>query len=86
MKSAAALALLTLGAAPAVADRPPTDRERAAIEIALRDAGFDRWEEIELDDDGPYWEVDDARTADGRRFDVKIDPRSIRIVRRQPDR
>lgn len=85
MRLAALLVPLALVAAPAAADRPPNDRERAAIELALRGAGFDRWEEIELDDDGPYWDVDDARTADGRRYDVKIDPRSNRIVRRQLD-
>lgn len=80
----AAVAAMT--AAPAAADRPPTDEERRAVEQTLRAAGFVSWEEIELDDDGPRWEVDDARTRSGERFDVKIDPRSMRIVRREPDR
>ena len=81
MLAAASLAL----AAPALADRPPDARERAAIERLLRGQGFVSWEEIELDDDGPRWEVDDARGPDGRRYDVKIDPRSMRIVRRERD-
>jgi len=74
-------------AAPALADRPPTDAERAEIERVLRAAGYVSWEEIELDDDGPLWEVDDARTANRAegKFDIKIDPRTMRIVRRQHD-
>ena len=75
-----------LAAAPALADRVPSDAERAAIERTLRANGFQSWEEIELDDDGPRWEVDDARAADGRRYDLKIDPTTYRIVRRQEDR
>lgn len=75
----------TMVAGPALADRPPTPSERAAVERVLRAGGYVRWEEIELDDDGPYWEVDDARTRDGRRFDIKINPRSMRIVRVELD-
>jgi len=80
-------ALLAAGAiaSPALADRAPTAEERAAIERALRAAGFVSWEEIELDDDGPYWEVDDARTKDGRRYDLKLAPKSLEIVRRKLD-
>ena len=78
---------LALVASPALADRPPTDAERAEIERVLRAAGYVSWEEIELDDDGPLWEVDDARTANRSegKFDVKIDPRTMRVVRRQRD-
>jgi hypothetical protein len=72
-------------AAPALADRAPSAAERTSIERALRDAGFTSWEEIELDDDGPYWEVDDARTADGERYDVKLSPDSLEIVERDLD-
>ncbi len=74
-------------AAPALADRPPNAKERAAIETVLKANGFVSWEEIELDDDGPHWEVDDARTAnksDGK-FDVKIDPATMKIVKRERD-
>ncbi|TFI60085.1 PepSY domain-containing protein [Sphingomonas parva] len=76
----------TLFAAPASADRAPTADERAAVERVLRAGGYVSWEEIELDDDGPRWEVDDARAQDGRRFDIKIDPKSMRIIRAQLDR
>jgi hypothetical protein len=72
--------------APARADRAPDSAERGAIERLLRSHGYVSWEEVELDDDGPRWEVDDARAQDGRRFDIKIDPRTMRIVRAQRDR
>lgn len=87
MKIGISTAILLLTASPAAAaDRPPTGAERAAVERVLRGGGFVSWEDIELDDDGPYWDVDDARIPDGRRYDVKIDPRSMRIIRRQIDR
>lgn len=73
-------------ATPALADRPPSPDERGAIERLLRSNGYVSWEEVELDDDGPHWEVDDARAEDGRRFDIKIDPQTMRIVRTQLDR
>jgi hypothetical protein len=86
MKMIAAMCALALAASPALAaDRAPTQAERAAIERVLRASGFLSWEEIELDDDGPRWDVDDARAGDGKRYDVKLDPRSLRIVRRQID-
>lgn len=78
-------AVIALAASPALADRPPNDGERAALERVLRANGFASWDEIELDDDGPRWEIDDARTANGQRYDVKIDPRTLRIVRRERD-
>ena len=40
-------------------------------------------EEVELDDDGPYWEVDDARMADGKRYDLKLRPGTYEIVKRE---
>ena len=86
LKILAVAPLAFLAATPALADRMPNDTERAAVEQTLRAAGFVSWEEIELDDDGPRWEVDDARTNDGRRYDVKIDPNSMRIVRQERDR
>jgi hypothetical protein len=83
----AAMGGATLLAAPALADRPPNAQERAAIETVLKANGFVSWEEIELDDDGPHWEVDDARTAnksDGK-FDLKINPTTMKIVKRERD-
>ena len=76
----AALGSLLGAATPAFADRAPTAVERTAIERVLRQAGFVSWEQIELDDDGPR-----ARTRAGVRYDVKIDPRTLRIVKRERD-
>jgi hypothetical protein len=78
------LAVLGVGslASPALADRAPNAQERAAVEKVLKSAGFVSWEDIELDDDGPRWEANDARAGDGRRFDVKIEPRTMRIAKR----
>lgn len=72
-----------VAATPALADRAPTATETAAIEKAVRAAGFASWEEVELDDDGPYWEVDDARMPDGKRYDLKLRPGTYEIVKRE---
>lgn len=82
------IALAVAGAAlvaatPALANRAPTATEAAAIEKAVRAAGFVSWEEVELDDDGPYWEVDDARMPDGKRYDLKLRPSTYEIVKRE---
>lgn len=77
--ASAALALL----APVDDDRPPTSQERAAIEAKLRAEGFVRWDDIELDDG--LWEIDDARSADGREYDLKLRPGSLEVVRRDPE-
>lgn len=78
VKTAAALAGLALGATAALADRAPTPEERARIEAALNEQGYVSWEEIELDDG--RWEVDDARDAKGREFDLELDPDTLRVV------
>lgn len=88
MKYLACAALAgALAATPALADRQPNATERAAIEKVLKANGFVSWEEIELDDDGPYWEVDDARTANRKdgKFDIKIAPDSMKIIRKTRD-
>ena len=80
LQAAAFLAIGLMAGAATVAsadDRPPTPEERAAIEDALRQAGFLTWEEIELDDD--VWEVDDAQ-GDGGKFDLKLDPETLGIL------
>jgi uncharacterized membrane protein YkoI len=64
-------------------DRKPSPEEQARIEQVLRGEGFTRWDDIELDDN--VWDVDDARTADGREFDLELDPNSFQIVRRSED-
>jgi hypothetical protein len=81
--AAIAFALAVAVASPALADRPPTPEERAKIESVLRAAGFERWEEIEFDDG--VWEVDDAIGADGREYDLKLDPRTFAIIEKKLD-
>lgn len=66
------VALLLASASAAVADRLPNADERAAIEKALRAAGYTSWGKIELDD-GRAWEVDNAVAADGKRYDLDLD-------------
>jgi uncharacterized membrane protein YkoI len=80
--AAAALALVPV---PALADRDPTAEERAAIETKLRAEGFTRWEDIELEDDGSVWEVDDAVGADGREYDLELRAGTLEILKRDPD-
>ena len=73
-----------LAATPALAsDRPPTEAERTAIEKVLREQGYVSWEEIEFDDG--RWEVDDARTRNGLEYDLKLDPRTLAIIKRVHD-
>lgn len=69
-------------AVPALADRAPTEKELAEISTKLKAEGFVSWEEVELDDDGPYWEIDDARTGDGKRYDLKLRPGTLEIFDR----
>ncbi|MDP3175096.1 MAG: PepSY domain-containing protein [Phenylobacterium sp.] len=89
-----ALATLSVSAAllasPTLAkDRAPTQQEQAAIEKVLRAEGFVAWEEIEYDDDRPIrqpvWDIDDARTADGKMFDVRLEPGTLKVLRRTAD-
>ncbi|MEX0924171.1 MAG: PepSY domain-containing protein [Rhodovibrionaceae bacterium] len=57
-------------------DRKPTNDELAQIHKALLGAGFSTWGEIERDDDdddSEVWEIDDAVTAKGERYDLTLD-------------
>lgn len=76
-------ASLTFLAAPALADRPPTLEERENIQAVLIAEGFTSWKEIEWDDDG-YWEVDDALSAEGHEYDLKLDA-EFQIIHRERD-
>src|SRR3546814_2247995 len=64
LKIASAFLAASMIAVPAYADRGPTQDEAKAIAAKLTAEGFKSWEEIELDNDGPYWEIDDARAMD----------------------
>lgn len=75
----AAAGLALLAASPALADRGPNPEELQKITAALKAAGYVSWEEVELDDDGPFWEIDDARKGDGSRWDLKLRPTTLGI-------
>jgi len=64
-------------------DRRATDQERAAIEQSLRGQGFTEFKSVSLDDG--VWEVDDARGADGKLYDLKLERHSFRILHRDQD-
>ena len=73
--AAAALASPALAKDP----RPPSPEHRAHIEHALKSQGFVRWSGIRMDDDGP--EVDSAWDAQGRRFELKLHPQTLKVIR-----
>jgi hypothetical protein len=50
----------------------------------LRNEGFTRWGKIELDDEDDTWEIDDARTSDGHRYDLRLHPDTLEIITREP--
>jgi hypothetical protein len=64
-------------------DREPTPEERVQIENVLRAEGFVEWDDIEWDDDG-YWSIDDAETADGKDYDLKLD-QTFAVTEREED-
>jgi hypothetical protein len=76
-----AAAIVMLSMAPAHADRAPTADELPQIENALRSLGFTAWDDIELDDDA--WEIDDARGADGKEFDLRLRPDTFEVIERE---
>jgi uncharacterized membrane protein YkoI len=71
--------------APAPAGERPTPEERARVEQALRAMGFVSWEEIEREDDGRVFEVDDARMPDGTKYDLKLAADDLRVIERKRD-
>jgi hypothetical protein len=80
------LAALALGLAftgSAYADREPTAAELTRIEAVLKEAGFTKWKKIEVESD--EIEVDDAIDANGKQFDLELDPKTFAIVKRKPE-
>lgn len=75
-------ALVALGA-PSFADKATTPEQVQKVEAALRQAGFTKWEKIELEDND-VWEVDDAVGSDGKIYDLKLD-QALKILDRRPD-
>ncbi len=68
---------------PAWAGRAPTPHERAVVGAVLLSEGFRRWEHIELD--GDEWEVEGAIGADARRYDLRLDARTLEITELDED-
>lgn len=79
--AALALGLALTGAARA--DREPTAAELTRIDAVLKEAGFTKWKKIEVESD--EIEVDDAIDANGKQFDLKLDPKTFAIVKRKPE-
>ncbi|GJD34492.1 PepSY domain-containing protein [Methylobacterium aerolatum] len=79
----AALALALAVAPAAQADTPLPPDQLAKVEAKLRQEGFTKWSEIELDDG--MIEVDDAIDLAGKKVDLKLDPNTLAIVKRKND-
>ena len=79
--AALALGLALTGGARADEKLPPD--QQAKVEAMLKQEGFTKWKEIELDDG--MIEVDDAIDANGKQFDLKLDPKTLAIVKRKAE-
>ena len=79
----AALATLSLAATLALADhdRPPTAEERARIEKALKEMGYTSHGEIEIE--GSRVEVDDVMDAQGHRYDIELDAKTLKLIHKE---
>lgn len=79
----AALAVGFVMTGSAFADRKPTPEEQTKIEAVLKQEGFTKWKKIEVEDD--EIEVDDAIDANGKQFDLELDPKTFAIVKRKAE-
>lgn len=78
----ALMLLAGLGVAARADEKLPPDQQ-AKVESILKQEGFTKWEEIELDDG--MIEVDDAIDTSGKKFDLKLDPNTLAIVKRKAE-
>jgi len=74
---------LALTATPALADRGPSQDEAAKIAASLTAAGFKSWNKIEFT--GSVWKVDDARSIEGKTYDLQLSPNDYGIIRKDGD-
>jgi len=82
MRTFALAVALTLGCGgTALADRPLTDQERAQLTAALQAQGCS--DGTMQFDDGKF-EVDDARCADGKTYDLEFDA-SFKLIKKDKD-
>ena len=72
---------LSLAAGSALADRPVTDQERTQLVAAMQAQGCSGGK-MEFDD-GKF-EVDDARCADGKTYDLDFD-KSFKLMKKDLD-
>lgn len=78
----AATAMLAGFSGAALADgRAPTAEEQASIETALKGHGFSTWGKVEFDDG--KWEVDNAKHADGKLYDVDLAKADLAILKKE---
>ena len=78
-----ALTLIAGTGLAAHADEKLPPDQQAKVEAMLKQEGFTKWKEIELDD--VMIEVDDAIDASGKQFDLKLDPKTLAIVKRKAE-
>jgi hypothetical protein len=57
--------------------------ERSRIETVLRNEGFTSWGKIDFDDG--LWDVEDAYASDGLKYDLKLRPDTLAIIKRKLD-
>ncbi len=81
--TALALVLAAGLSGAALADQKLPADQQAKVEAMLKQEGFTQWKEIELDDG--MIEVDDAVDASGKQFDLKLDPKTLAIVKRKAE-
>jgi len=80
---ALALALPLAVCTGAMADQKLAPDQQAKVEDMLKKEGFTKWKKIEMEDG--MIEVDDAVDAKGKEFDLKLDPNSLAVVKREAD-
>jgi hypothetical protein len=79
-----AVALVTMLAAPAKADRPVTTAEREKLVAAISAQGCNGGK-MEWDDDDREFEIDDVRCGDGRRYDLTFDAQFVLKTKKLDD-
>ena len=81
--STTALALVTIFTGAALADEKLPADQLTKVEAMLKQEGFTKWKKIEMEDG--MIEVDDAIDANGKEFDLKLDPTSLEIKKREAE-
>ena len=64
----------------------PKPYEMSKIEEVLKKEGFTKWEEVEFEEDDRELEVDNAVDANGKKFDLELDPKTYVIKNRREEK